>query len=172
MAMQDFHALVDPRNKIKRLTYNLTLSDPIYSGSFIKQLEHLATLDHRPRISISTNGSGRNSAWWLKLAGLLGEHDKVEFAIDGLADTNHIYRVNSEWDTIMLGISTLREAWTGHMVWRYVIFEHNYHQVTQAKQLASSMGFDEFCAIVGDARTPDHMQLRSVTWEEINANLS
>lgn len=172
MKMSDFQALVAEHNKIGKLTYNLTLSDPIYSGAFIKQLEHLATLNYRPRIDISTNASGRNAAWWLKLAGLLGDNDKVEFAIDGLADTNHIYRVNSEWDSIMLGARTLRESWAGQMVWRYVIFEHNYHQVTQAKQLAESLGFDAFVAIVGDSRTPEHMQLRSATWEEINANLS
>ena len=172
MKMSDFQALVAENNNILRLTYNLTLSDPIYSGSFIKQLEHLNTLTHRPRIIISTNASGRNVAWWLKLARLLAADDKVEFAIDGLSDTNHIYRVNSEWDTIMLGANTLRENWTGRMVWRYVIFEHNYHQIGQAKQLSKSIGFDAFRAVVGDGRTPEHMRLHSVTWEEINANLS
>jgi len=172
MNMEHFQALVAEQNAIRNLTYNLTLSDPIYSGVFLKQLEHLSTLAHRPKVNISTNASGRSTDWWLKVAELLRPTDGVAFAIDGLSDTNHIYRVNSDWDSVMLGVKTLRENWAGHMVWRYVIFEHNYHQTAQAQLLARQLGFNEFQPILGDGRTPEHMKLRSSTWEQIHATLS
>ena len=154
------------------LTYNLTLSDPIYSGVFIDQLKYLNTLDRRPSVNISTNGSGRNKLWWEKLSALIKHNDRVEFAIDGLEDTNHLYRVNSKWNTIMLGVKTLRENFVGNMWWRYVIFEHNFHQIVEARDLAHRLGFNSFRPVVGDSRTPSKMILRSKTFKEIQYDLS
>jgi len=173
MPIEYFKALMRPENNIRRITYNLSLSDPIYSGSFIPQLEHLKTLNRKIKVNISTNASGRNEKWWLKLASLLDPEDhRIEFAIDGLEDTNHLYRVNSKWDTIMLGVKTLRENFEGIMWWRYVIFEHNVHQVVEAKKLAKQLGFNSFRPVIGDSRTPAHLILKSKTWEQIQDDLS
>ena len=173
MPMEYFKALMRPENNIRRITYNLSLSDPIYSGSFIPQLEYLKTLNRKIKVNISTNASGRNEKWWLKLASLLDPEDhRIEFAIDGLEDTNHLYRVNSKWDTIMLGVKTLRENFKGIMWWRYVIFEHNVHQVVEAKKLAKQLGFNSFRPVIGDSRTPANLILKSKTWEQIQDDLS
>lgn len=173
MPMEYFYALVRPENKITNLSYNLSLSDPIYSGVFLEQLEYLNTLgNYRPKVNISTNASGRNRNWWMNFAKILDNKDRVEFAIDGLEDTNHIYRVNSKWPSIMLAVKTLRENWSGKMMWRYVIFEHNVHQVKQAKELAIQLGFDMFRPVIGDGRTPKEMLLKSKTWKEIEYDLS
>ena len=104
--MEYFHSLVRPENRIFALTYNFALSDPIYSGVLIEQLEYVKDLEHRPRMILSTNGSGRSVAWWENLASLLTSRDIVEFSIDGLQDTNSIYRVNAKWDSIIEGIKT------------------------------------------------------------------
>lgn len=172
MSMEVFKLLVRPENKLSCLTYNAALSDPIYSGTLFEQLRHLNTLDKRPMISMSTNGSGRNEKWWKEFASLLSPNDLIEFAIDGLEDTNHIYRVNSKWNTIMTGITTLRNYFPGVISWRYIIFEHNYDQVVKANKLAIELGFNQFKPMVGDMRTPEHMRLKSKTWEEILNDLS
>lgn len=172
MPMEYFVALMREENKLTNLTYNLALSDPIYSGVFLEQMEYLNSLSYRPKVNISTNGSGRTKTWWKRLANVLDINDRVEFAIDGLKDTNHIYRVNSKWDSIILGINELRNNWDGEMMWRYVIFEHNYHQIKQAKQLAKDLGFNSFRMVVGDARTPDEMLLKSSSWRKIQNDLS
>ena len=54
------------------------------------------------------------------------------------------------------------------MWWRYVIFEHNVHQVVEAKKFAKQLGFSSFRPVVGDSRTPLHLRLKSKTWEEIS----
>lgn len=172
MPMEYFYALLRSENRVTHLTYNLSLSDPIYSGVFIEQLEYLNSLNQRPKVNISTNASGRNIKWWEKLATLLDKNDRVEFAIDGLEDTNHIYRVNSKWPSIITGIKTLRANWSGKMMWRYVIFEHNWHQVKDAQKLAVDLGFDAFRPVVGDSRTPKDMILKSKTWKDIDNDLS
>jgi sulfatase maturation enzyme AslB (radical SAM superfamily) len=172
MPMEYFVALTRPENKVDELVYNLTLSDPIYSGVFVQQLEHINTLNRRPKISISTNGSGRNEKWWLHLASLLRHDDRVGFAIDGMRDTNHIYRVNSKWDSIITGARTLRAAWPGKMIWRYIVFEHNYHQLSEAKELATDIGFNEFRPVLGDDRTPKQYKLISKDFDEIVDDIS
>ena len=129
----------------------------------------------------STNGSGRPTKWWETFATYLNPvnpmnsafpGDVVEFAVDGLEDTNPIYRVNAKWNSIQNGIKTLRENYTGQLVWRYIVFEHNYHQVVEAQQIARDLGLDQFHAILGDDRTPEHMLLKSKTWEDVLNDLS
>ena len=168
MPMEYFHALVRPENRIDVLTYNLTLSDPIYSGVILDQLEYVSKQDNPPRIIMSTNGSGRNETWWRKLAELLKPNDVVEFAIDGLEDTNHIYRVNAKWDSIMNGIGWLKKYSKCKVGWRYVVFEHNYHQVKEAKKLAKLLQLDAFHVILGDSRTPEHMRLKSINFDDLS----
>lgn len=172
LKLEYLQALLHPRNKISCVTYNGALSDPIYSGTMTEQLEYINTLEFRPRVVISTNGSGRNEKWWKHFSSLLRKQDWLQFSIDGLEDTNHIYRVNARWNSIMAGVKTVRENWNGSLWWRYVVFEHNYHQVGKAKQLAEELGFDKFQPMVGDRRTPAHMLLKSATWQEILNDIS
>ena len=172
MDIEIFKLLVRPENKLDAITYNMALSDPIYSGTLFEQLRYLKTLDKRPIINMSTNGSGRSEKWWKEFASLLSPNDVIEFAIDGLEDTNHIYRVNSKWDTIIMAITTLRNNFSGMINWRYIIFEHNYSQVAEANRLAIQLGFNQFKPMIGDMRTPHHMKLKSRTWEEILYDLS
>jgi tetratricopeptide (TPR) repeat protein len=74
---------------------------------------------------------------------MTGEHDRVTFSIDGLADTNSIYRQNTNWDKIMQSVNSFIQA-GGKAVWHYLIFEHNQHQVESARTLAEKLGFVEF----------------------------
>ena len=168
MPMEYFQSLVRPENKLDALTYNLTLSDPIYSGVFLEQLEYLSKQDNPPRIFISTNGSGRKEKYWRKLAKLLKPRDVIEFAVDGLEDTNHIYRVNAKWDSIINGMRVVKEYGKCSVGWRFIVFEHNYHQVDEARQQAKLLHLDKFHVILGDNRTPDSMRLRSASFDDIS----
>lgn len=170
--IENFKLLVRPENNLQGLTYNMALSDPIYSGTLFEQLEYLLTLKQRPQLHFSTNGSGRNAQWWEQFATYLQNTDMVEFAVDGLKDTNHIYRVNAKWESILLGIRTLREHFNGKITWRYLVFEHNYHQVAQAQRFATELNLDNFNVILGDDRTPKEMILHSKTWKQVLNDLS
>jgi MoaA/NifB/PqqE/SkfB family radical SAM enzyme len=87
----------------------------------------------------------RNPEWWSKLGTLLtGDPDHwVTFSIDGLEDTNHIYRRNVKWDRLMANAKAFIEA-GGRAHWDFLIFKHNEHQIEQARQLASQLGFARF----------------------------
>ena len=104
-------------------------------------------IDSGKTFSIETNGSHRTRAWWDKISEMEWLKNKTSwiFSIDGLKDTNHIYRKNSDWDSIMYGIEKLSKAKNKpFMTWKYIIFPYNKHQTRDAKNLSLDLGFDEF----------------------------
>ena len=87
-----------------------------------------------------TNGSGRSTTWWKDLAKTV---DLVHFSIDGLEDTNAIYRRGTHFPTILNSIQAYIGS-GGTAVWDYIVFRHNEHQVQEARQLAGELGFQKF----------------------------
>ena len=101
---------------------------------------------HNPSIilGLNTNGSIRNNKWWVDLAKIFNQsQDFVVFSIDGLADTNHIYRRNVNWNKAMSNAQAFINA-GGSAHWDMLIFKHNETQVKEAEDLAKQMGFTWF----------------------------
>ncbi len=95
-------------------------------------------------LGINTSGSLRSAAWWTELARVLqGPKDYAVFSIDGLSDTNAIYRRGSSWSRIMQNAQAFIDA-GGSAHWDMLVFEHNKHQIEEAQELARSMGFTWF----------------------------
>ena len=53
-----------------------------------------------------------------------------------------MYRVNSNFKTIMKNAKAFINA-GGNARWDYLIFDHNEHQIDEAKVLAKKLGFSE-----------------------------
>ncbi len=175
-SLDHFKKAVNEQSDISEIFWSNVYSDAIYSTTFIDILDHCNTLQHRPINRISSNGSGRNTAWWKKLAESLHDKDVFEFSIDGLEDTNPIYRVNSKWNTIMDGATTLineldKQQKQTQVSWRFIVFEHNYHQIVEIYKLAKQMRFHNFKFLLGDKRTPPEMLLQSSTFEQVENTL-
>jgi len=102
--------------------------------------------EHNPNISlgINTNGSIRNPDWWRELASIMTKvEDYAVFSIDGLEDTNHIYRVDVQWDKIIKNAKAFTDA-GGNAQWEMLVFEHNEHQVDRAIEIAKELNFKLF----------------------------
>jgi len=99
-------------------------------------------------LGINTNGGLRNIQWWQQLGELFnGVNDYAVFSIDGLKDTNHIYRVNVNWDQLIKNAQAyISTGASAH--WDMLVYQHNEHQVEQCKQLAKNLGFKWFRAKV------------------------
>jgi hypothetical protein len=51
----------------------------------------------------------------------------VVWGIDGLEDTNHLYRQDVEWNKVMDRVKWFIDA-GGHATWKWIPFLHNKHQ--------------------------------------------
>lgn len=98
------------------------------------------------KLSMDSNGGARSLDFW-KNCGELGM--TVMFGIDGLQDTNHLYRRNVKWEKLMSNCRAFIDA-GGKAVWKMIVFKHNEHQVELARQLSTEMGFRNFGAMYSD----------------------
>jgi MoaA/NifB/PqqE/SkfB family radical SAM enzyme len=130
--------------RLKRIYACGNYGDPIVARECIEVFSYLR--EHGPELNLClhTNGSARRPEWWRQLADIMrqGPH-YLRFGIDGLEDTNHLYRRGTDWKTVMRSAAAFIEA-GGHAEWDFLVFRHNEHQVEEARQLAQDMGFKEF----------------------------
>jgi hypothetical protein len=114
--------------------------DPMLAKDTIQILEYFREMNPGITLGIHTNGSGRDRLWWRRLAGVV---DYCRFGIDGLEDTNKIYRRHTSWSKIMASVKSFIDA-GGNAEWDYIVFKHNEHQVEYARALAAALGFRAF----------------------------
>ncbi len=106
------------------------------------------TINPTITLGMHSNGGLRSTDWWKELAGTLNlNNDYVVFSIDGLEDTNHLYRVNVDWKKLMKNCQAYIDA-GGKAHWDMLIYNHNEHQVEMCQSLAKEMGFTWFRAKV------------------------
>jgi hypothetical protein len=91
-------------------------------------------------LNVHTNGGSRRRQFWSELAPYL---TSCTFGIDGLADTNAMYRRGTNWDRIMENVTAFIDN-SGRAIWHYIVFSHNEHQIDSARDLAEKMGFAKF----------------------------
>lgn len=129
---------------VTELEFCGTIDEPLMHPQLLEFLEFASTVKEY-NIIIHTNASLRNEDYWRKLAEVLLKNHKhiVKFSVDGLEDTNHIYRQNTNWDKIMKNAQAFIGA-GGKASWQYLIFPWNEHQIMEAKELSIKMGFHEF----------------------------
>jgi MoaA/NifB/PqqE/SkfB family radical SAM enzyme len=118
--------------------------DPAAASSCIAIFKHFRAVNPGITLGMNTNGSLRTPEWWKELAAVLsGPLDYVVWSIDGLEDTNHIYRVNTIWCKIVENAQAFINA-GGSAHWDMLVYEHNEHQLQHAEELAKVMGFTWF----------------------------
>lgn len=96
-------------------------------------------------IHITTNGSLGTEEVWEHLS-KLKDNITLEFAIDGLEDTNHIYRRNVSWNSLMRNVNFFIGS-GGHAVWKWVDFPHTRHQIDDARKMSNELGFETFVKV-------------------------
>lgn len=131
-----------PKPKNIKFYFGGTSGDPMMNPEIVEIFNYSA--EHVKAVSMDTNGSLRSTEIWKQL-GKISERTGacIRFSIDGLEDTNHIYRVDTNWKLIMRNMKTYIDA-GGYSDWKFLIFEHNKHQVEEAKQLAKQLGVTNF----------------------------
>lgn len=132
----------DVMKQLKKVTFNGVIGDPCCAPNLLNAVKQFVIFSEAD-ITISTNGGMRNIDFWKELADVLKDRGRVIFAIDGLKDTNHIYRVNVNYNSVMRNSQAFIDA-GGKATWQFISFRHNEHQIRAAKSLAHDMGFNDF----------------------------
>lgn len=117
-----------------------TFGDPLMNPECFQIYEWIKLNNDNCKLEMHSNGGGRSISFWSAL-GSLGVG--VVFGLDGIEDTNHLYRRNVKWDKVMENVKAFISA-GGKAYWKFLIFKHNEHQIEEARELSKKLGFIEF----------------------------
>jgi len=134
----------DNIKNVNKIFFCGNVGDPCATTDLLDICRYLKSIKPDLVLGINTNGSLKTEDWFRQLGRIFhGPLDYVVFSIDGLEDTNHIYRRNTNWSKIMRNAQAyIDQGASAH--WDMLVFDHNKHQVDSAQRLAREMGFTWF----------------------------
>ena len=126
--------------KLRKVLINGNYGDIVMHTSPQEFIQTFIDLEFQ-EIQINTNAGGLPTKFW----SWLGSQPNVivEFAIDGLQDTHHLYRRNTRFDTVIKNAKAYIDA-GGYARWIMNVFGNNKHQVAECEQMSKDLGFAEF----------------------------
>jgi MoaA/NifB/PqqE/SkfB family radical SAM enzyme len=132
--------------QIKKITFCGNDGDPIYCREFLQIVKWIKDVHPDIQLTIITNGSYKDTAWWNELALTLDSKDHMHWSIDGWDQlSNQQYRINSNWESIITGIDSFNSAnTTTYKTWAAIGFKFNEHNISDMKNLAQALKFDQF----------------------------
>lgn len=125
--------------QLNRIWINGNFGDAVMNPETPEIINYFNSQNPKLKLEISTNGSARGKKYWQALA----RKSIIYFCLDGLADTHHLYRQNTNWHTIISNAKIFIEA-GGEAVWKMIKFNHNQHQIDQCRELSQKLGFKKF----------------------------
>lgn len=142
ITIDNFKSWFDPDfiSQLKHIYACGNNGDPMVSDHTLPIFEYIREINPTMKLEMHTNGSGRDSKFWQKLASL---DVNVVFALDGLEDTHDYYRVNTDFNKILDNAQDFIAA-GGDATWFMLVFKHNQHQVDDCKKMAKALGFNKF----------------------------
>ena len=145
LTLADYHKIF-PASFIRQLKTIFmcgNLGDPCVSKDSLEAFRYFRGINPRVWLSMNTNGGARDEEYCVELAKVFGRMGAVIFSIDGLEDTNHLYRQKVNWHSVMRNAKAFIDA-GGRARWDFIVFKHNEHQVEEAQQLSNDLGFETF----------------------------
>lgn len=128
--------------QIRLVEFCGVFGDPILNNDLIEMCRYLKE-NSNVAVQIKTNGSARSTSWWKSLAEALPTNHVVEFAIDGLENTHSLYRIGTDFSTILRNAQEFISA-GGTAHWMFIKFKHNENEVDLARNLSNQIGFKSF----------------------------
>lgn len=114
------------------------LSDPVHHPKFIEILKILRK--HDCKANVHNASSAKSMKWYIEAFKAYPENAKWIFAIDGLPEESHNYRVNQDGKKMFQILLEAKKHLHITPSWQYIIFSYNEHNVEKAKQMATEHG--------------------------------
>jgi MoaA/NifB/PqqE/SkfB family radical SAM enzyme len=147
ISLERFQQLFNPEllQNLEWLMLNGNFGDSIMNKEFREIISYVKS--QGTRLKIHTNGGIHSKDYWTDVGNILTKDDIINFDMDGLADTHHIYRINTEFDKVFENAQSVIATNRPQVHWKYIVFEHNKHQVEEARHLAKQNGFTTFSTV-------------------------
>jgi MoaA/NifB/PqqE/SkfB family radical SAM enzyme len=126
--------------RLRQIFFCGSYGDPIMHPEFLDILRDFRRKSPTLWLYMHTNGGVHDPAYWTEIAKIMNGYGQIDFGIDGLADTLHLYRRNVKYDRVIENSQAFIAA-GGRAQWNFIVFKHNQHQVSQVQQLAKDLGF-------------------------------
>ena len=129
--------------KIGSINFCGNFGDPCSCRDIYEIVEYFHTNNPNIKIDIRTNGGAQPVTFWKKIGKMSSNSKSIRlvFSVDGLEDTNDLYRRNVKWDILDRNIRAYTES-GGYGVQEFLIFNHNEHQISAADEQAEEWGLD------------------------------
>lgn len=139
------------------LTFCGQISDPIYHPRFLNLLK---MCDGQGKaVRIATVGSGKSDAWWDEAYSYGVGENAWYFGVDGIDEKSELYRIGSDFKDVWGRMQQGKRL--GHnIVWQYIIFEYNEHEIDQAIEIAQREDFSLLFVNTNRGFNPDSPLLR------------
>lgn len=111
--------------------------DPAACSDLEEIIEYLMSYDLE--VQINSNMSLRSKESWKRIGKSLNEKSQIVLSIDGLEDTNHLYRRGTRWNKIEENVQALRGT-KANVVWECLLFSHNIAQKEEINRKAKEWG--------------------------------
>ena len=137
---KDFKKIIDYYQHC--ITFCGQISDPIYNPNFLSFLKELDGTGRGVRIATCGQSIKKTHTreWWEEAFTYGMNEFAWYFGVDGIDQKSALYRIGSNfdevWKTMQLGAS-MGVA----IVWQYIVFGYNEHEIEIAKQMAKDEGF-------------------------------
>ena len=126
--------------RLRQIFFCGSYGDPIMHPDFLGILKDFRRKNPKLWLYFHTNGGVHDTDYWEEIAHILNGYGQIDFGLDGLEDTLHLYRRNVKYKKVIANAQAFINA-GGRAQWNFIVFKHNEHQVEQAQALAKDMGF-------------------------------
>ena len=130
-------------DQVQMIYFCGNLGDPIMNDDLIKMCRYIKSNAPHIHLHIHTNGGARHISWWQDLYSALPENHLVFFGIDGLEETNHLYRIGVKYDHVIRNARAFIDC-GGFAEWVFIKFKHNEHEELEAERRSNEYGFQRF----------------------------
>ena len=113
---------VDFLKQLRQLLLCGNYGDPMTAPELIPILRYFREINPYASISMNTNAGGRDKKFWEDLSDVIGGFGRVVFSVDGLKDTNHLYRKGVNWDKVMSAMTAFTSTKKAQAVWEFLVF--------------------------------------------------
>lgn len=121
--------------------------EPYLNQEFLSAVNYA----HAKKIYTTTSTNGHYLSEELALQTVESGLDRIIISMDGTDQASYEkYRIGGQLEKIVSGIAKLVAARkklrrkTPYIIWQFIVFQHNIHQIKEARVLAKKLGVDKF----------------------------